>query len=83
MAGLLIDTAEKALPCVQPRWKMKWRDDIFSHLCVQNWQARAAWRDAECHAEGPLSEKKNKLRRTVKKNSVVCAARSERFVSAE
>ena len=36
VAGLLIDTAERVLPCVQPRRRTKWRDKVLSRLCVQS-----------------------------------------------
>ena len=79
VAGLLIDTAEMILPCVQPRRRTKWRDEVLNCLCVQSLQARAAWRDAESREEGPLSEEKNRLWRAMRKRVRWCAARSKRL----
>ena len=67
VAGLLTDTAEKLLPCVQPRRKAKWKDDTLSQLCAQSRAARAAWKEAECPGEGPLFEEKCRLRGAVRK----------------
>ena len=79
VAGLLIDAAEKILPCVQPRRKTKWRDDILSHLCGQSRQASATWRNAGCPAEGPLLEEKITLWKGVRKRVRWCVARAERL----
>ena len=79
VAGLLIDTAKRILPCVQPRRRMKWRDDVLNRLCAQSRQARAAWKGTGTPIEGPLSEQKNRLQRAVRKEVQWCAARSERL----
>ena len=72
VVGLLTDTAEKLLPCVQPRRKTKWKDDTLSRLCAQSRAARAAWKEAGCPGEGPVFEEKCRLRRA-EESEVLCS----------
>lgn len=80
VASFLKETAERLLPCVQPRRKTKWRDNILSCLCAQSRQAHAAWKNAVSPMEGPLYDEENRLRRAVgSRITRWCAARSERL----
>ena len=75
---LLTEVAEELLPCVQPKRRSRFRDDVLNRLCAQSRAARAAWRDAGSPPNGPLSEEKNRIRRAVRKRVRWCAARTER-----
>ena len=63
---------EELLPCVQPKRKSRFRDDVLSRLCAQSRAARAAWRDAGSPPDGPLSEEKNRMCRAVRKRVRWC-----------
>ena len=78
VARLLTDVAEEILPCVQPKRRSRFRDDVLSRLCAQSCAARAAWRDAGSPPDGPQFEEKNRLRRAARKRVRWCAARTER-----
>ena len=75
---LLTEVAEELLPCVQPKRRSRFRDNVLSRLCAQSRAARAAWRDAGSPPDGPLFEEKNRMRRAVRKRARWCAARTER-----
>lgn len=72
VAWLLKEAAMKTLPQVAERGRKSYRDDTLSCLCVQSRNARRAWREAGCPAEGPCT--KGKLRKRIG----FCAAREER-----
>ena len=76
---LLTEVAEELLPCIQPKRRSQFRDDVLSRLCAQSRAARAAWRDAGSPPDGPLSEEKNRMRRAVRRRVRWCAARTERL----
>ena len=67
VARLLTDVAEEILPCVQPKRRSRFSDDVLSRLCAQSCVARATWRDAWSPPDGPQFEEKNRLRRSVRK----------------
>ena len=75
---LLTEMTEELLPCVKPKRRSRFRDDVLSPLCAQSRAARAVWRDAGSPPDGPLSEEKNRMRRAVWKRVRWCAARTER-----
>ena len=77
-AEMLVETAERLLPRVQPKGHSKWKDDILSRLCAQSSAARKAWKLAGTPSEGPLFEEKGRLRRAVRQRVRFCAARAER-----
>ena len=79
VAGLLTSVAEMLLPHVQPRRKTRWKDDTLSCLCAQNTAARRAWKEAGRPTEGPLYEKKGRLRQAVRRRVRFCAAQAERL----
>ena len=57
------EVAEELLPCVQPKRRSRFRDDVLSRL-------EGCW-------EGPLSEEKKRLHRAVRKRVRWYAARTE------
>ena len=66
VAEMLVETAERLVPRVQPKGHSKWKDAVLSHLCAQSSAARKVWKLAGTPSEGPLFEDKGRLRRAVR-----------------
>ena len=78
VATLMVEAAEETLPVVQPRRKVRMKDDVLSRLCAQSRAAWRVWKEAGSPREGLLFEQKNKLRREVRRRVHYCAAMTER-----
>ena len=78
VATLMVEAAEETLPVVQPRRKVRMKDDVLSRLCAQSCAAWRVWKEAGSPREGLLFEQRNKLRREVRRRVHYCAAMTER-----
>ena len=69
VAEILQDCAAQFLPrrSIQPSKHKKWRYNVLIGLCAKSRLARATWKDAGCHPDGPLYEEKNRSGYAVRK----------------
>ena len=79
VAVIFQDCAVRLLPCIQPKKRKKWKDDILSGLCLKSYLTCASWKNAGCPSYSPLYEQKNRSRRAVRKRIRRCVAKSERM----
>ena len=61
VAEMLVETAERLLPQIQPGGRSKWKDEVLSRLCAQSSAACKAWKMAGSPSVGPVFEEKGRL----------------------
>ena len=81
MATLMVEAAEETLPVVQPRRKVRMKDNVLqSSLCPKSRSLEGVDRRRQAVQGRSCCWQKNKLRREVRRRVHYCAAMTERRV---